>query len=282
MKVLSFLIPFVFPIFLGTATAATLHGVRNEKCAADELAARTQIVNRLRTDAKLCDAGTSANQWGGWSCHAGRDCPKGKFRCNTQYECGPMSPPSPVALAPSPLPSSETVTKREFVKDGVTYIEETTTDGKGMSSKMSYPKSGQETTETTTTTLPNGDLKTTSKTTGPGVTVSGSFTERPDQNAARKKNQEVMAKAIASCTPSKGTSEDPAAPGSKAEWEISAAPEGKCRLTEIVAAFAGMKIVCNFTPAQREEMGKNGGAALEKAMTATGTCDSEGPPQPSQ
>jgi hypothetical protein len=94
------------------AESETYHGIRNAKCAENEDAAKSLVFEQLKNGTKLCGEGTPG-QSGGWSCHHGVDCPKGKVRCNTQYACahGTVPPPdtspapSPLASSPAPRPS---------------------------------------------------------------------------------------------------------------------------------------------------------------------------------
>jgi len=138
---------------------ASLHGIRNKKCQPDEQEAKTAIFELLRTVKELCPMGNVASQAEGWTCRRG-DCPKGKIRCNTQYRCGSSETQqlSNQAQAPAQMaqPKAEpqfqaqpqfqpkgrgpTPGKREFMDNGVTYIEETSVDAKGILSTSTYPK----------------------------------------------------------------------------------------------------------------------------------------------
>lgn len=155
----------------------SLHGIRNKKCHPGEQEAKTAIFELLRTVKELCPMGSTANQADGWTCRRG-DCPKGKIRCNTQYRCGngdipqiaaptsgqmippksqqppfqaqqpqPQVQPKPAPApqsAPPPAAASTSSSKREFTENGVTFIEETTVDAKGIATTATYPKGEAE------------------------------------------------------------------------------------------------------------------------------------------
>jgi hypothetical protein len=87
------------------ADSSTLHGIRNPKCAVDEATAKLDLMDHLRTAKKLCEDGLFPSQVGGWSCHFGRDCPKSKARCITQYVCGPSGSFAAPETTPEPTPS---------------------------------------------------------------------------------------------------------------------------------------------------------------------------------
>lgn len=157
--------PIVFLLLAGFLALSThgfgddsLHGVRNKKCQPDEQEAKTAIFELLRTVKELCPMGSIATQADGWTCRKG-DCPKGKIRCNTQYRCGngdipqmpaqapaqmpaqQMAQPKPQPQAqPQPQPAAAAPGKREFTENGVSYIEETTVDAKGIATTSTYPK----------------------------------------------------------------------------------------------------------------------------------------------
>jgi hypothetical protein len=158
----------------------SFHGIRNAKCGKDENEARTLVFEKLSSDPKLCEEGTFANQSGGWSCRSGGECPKGKYRCNTQYVCGksqsseaeqptltltmpdhatpkvPGEKPHVQAVVPEARPNAVTPkgaegspsvanSKREIKDGGSAYVEETTTDDKGNKTTIVRPKSAKDT-----------------------------------------------------------------------------------------------------------------------------------------
>ncbi len=172
-----------FSVFLTIAIASgdnSFHGIRNTKCGNDESAAKMLVFEKLNTDHTLCEAGTLANQTGGWSCHSGGECPKGKFRCNTQYVCGtapssntplptlnltmpehaapkvPGEKPQVQAVEPETHPNAPTPkgtedapytakSKREIKDGGSSYVEETITDDKGNKTTVVRPKTAKDT-----------------------------------------------------------------------------------------------------------------------------------------
>ena len=97
----------------------TLHGVRNKKCAPSDLEARSALVRQLAEDDKLCEKGFAPTQSGGWSCRSGSECPKEKFRCNTQYRCETKAlDPTSLPTLPSPTPTpTPTVTSEAKIRD---------------------------------------------------------------------------------------------------------------------------------------------------------------------
>lgn len=96
---------------------------------------------------------------------------------------------------------ADTVTKREFTKDGVVYIEEKTKGSDGSQTSMTYPKSGQEKQTSTSTTDSAGNVTSSTKVTGPGFQGNISVTQTKEENAAFAKTGNELNGALSACRP---------------------------------------------------------------------------------
>lgn len=282
-------IPFLALFFFASGSAvAALHGIRNEKCAIDEASARADVLLRLATDRKLCEPGMTANQSGGWSCRAGRGCPKTKFRCQTQYACGARVPP---AAAPLPHPTGAATKNRELRDGGMTYIEETVVDDQGRKTTVVRPKTAKDDLLPATPVAATAP-KPSETPTGTSVTASAtptsvaklrSLVRRGGSTTGAGEDDLVepirvpgaLLRAIEDCRPEKGRIEATAAQGGPMNAEIRGKVDGKCRL--ILTRAKGGAQTCSIPDSAREDFAAGGSTLFMTTLMDPSICALGGP-----
>lgn len=167
-----------------------------------------------------------------------------------------------------------TVTKREFTKNGVVYIEEFDTGANGVSTTTTYPKPGQETTTVKTAKTTSGETQTTATTTGPGFKSKVSVVQSKEEQERSKKDSKVFVNAIASCSPFQTVFPHPMMKGENIKIQVHGLANGNCKLTQTMPG-GGLQ-TCLFTEAQRKDVQSTGQEALQSLMANTETCQISG------
>lgn len=166
--------------------------------------------------------------------------------------------------------AAQVVTKREYTKDGVIYIEETKTDANGDKSSVSYPKPGQEKVATVTTSKANGDVTTITKSESPGMNIKVSISQSAQEKASSSKVKEDFANAISKCDPFLGSVPSPMMPGQSEKLQVHGVVNGKCKFTQTIMV-EGL-ITCLLSETQRVEFKTNLDDALNKYLNDSNVC----------
>lgn len=142
-------------------------------------------------------------------------------------------------------------TKREFTKDGVVFIEETTKDGNAEST-FSYPKEGQDKVSTTTTTAADGSVTTRTISDGPGMKMDVSMEYSKEEMAAGAKDGAALRVAIGECRAHLASTPFPFIPGEMIKMQVHGLTDGKCKFT-VAVPQAGVQ-TCLFSEQKRKEI----------------------------
>ena len=162
------------------------------------------------------------------------------------------------------------ITKREYVDKGVTYIEELSSDEKGITSTLSYPKPGQGKQVTTTTVDASKNIKTTTKIDEPGLKVNISVTQSPQEAETASKLMGELSFALIDCKKFEGSMPHPLVPKETLKVKVLGIVDGKCKMTETMPNNG--LLTCLLTEQQRKEFKKNPTEILSKFMTDENIC----------
>lgn len=154
-----------------------------------------------------------------------------------------------------------TVTRREFVKDGVTYVEETNIGNNGNVSRNLYPKPGQDADR----------LEAEAKALAAEPKAVPRSRREARRNGSITRGQAVqLNQAIGACKPLSFQAAHPMQPEFMIEYQVHGAQGGKCRFTQTMPG--GEIQTCHFSEAQRGDIKKNGVTALQKWMGDPKVC----------
>jgi hypothetical protein len=171
-----------------------------------------------------------------------------------------------VLVATSVSFADETV-KREFTKNGVVYVEETTIQKNGKS-VVTYPK--EEKSSTTTSTDAKGNVTTRTKSVGPAGKFNISVTQSPAEIEAIGKALGPWLDAIAECRKYRTEVPHPLIPDEKSKIEVHGLVGEKCKFTQTIPG-GGLQ-TCLFSAEQRKQIKATSGRSLQSMMNDEKTC----------
>lgn len=144
------------------------------------------------------------------------------------------------------------VARREVTRDGVVFIEETHSYQDGRSSKLVYPKPGQEKAVPRTTMPPAGG--------GARILPAATASE--------------IAAAVGECSPMQSSFADPQLSGESVRVEVHGLRGGRCKMTQ---TMPGRRLqTCVFNEADRKEIREKGRDALQVLMQDPEICTIQG------
>lgn len=156
-----------------------------------------------------------------------------------------------------------TVTRREFVKDGVTYIEETNIGKNGNVSRNVFPKPGQDEAklEAEAKALASEPKPTPRPRGGKGPKRKGGLT---------KASAKRLRQSIAACKSFELQAPHPLFEDFTIEYRVHGIEQGKCKFTQTMPSKEIQ--ICRLTEAQRKDIAKRGADALQKWMGDATVC----------
>lgn len=165
-----------------------------------------------------------------------------------------------------------TVTRREFVKDGITYVEETNIGKNGNISKSVFPKPGRDpakleaevkAAEAEPKAVPRSRR-------GGGATRGGAEGGRRGAGSITRGQAAELNQAIGSCKPFSLSAAHPMFAEFTIDYKVHGLEGGKCKFTQ---TMPGNEIqTCHFTSEQRGDIQKRGATALQKWMGDPKVC----------
>jgi hypothetical protein len=150
-----------------------------------------------------------------------------------------------------------TVTRHEFVRNGVTYIEETNIGANGNVSRSLYPKPGKDAEKLDT------EMKSAEALAKP--------VPRAHRGGSMTRGQAAqLSQAIGACKPFSFGAAHPMFQDFMIEYKVHGMESGKCRFTQTLPG--GEIQTCQLSESQRDDIKKNGATALQKWMGDPKVC----------
>ena len=116
----------------------------------------------------------------------------------------------------------------------------------------------------------SGNVKTTTKTEGPGIKFETSITQNKEEASEMSKSMAEFSQALGECNPFKSFFKHPMMQDFTVKMEIHGMSEGKCKLTQTMPNNG--LLTCFLTELQRNEVKSSSGKALEDFMQDEKTC----------